>query len=209
MFLENGYSSTTFRMLADELDISAGHVAFYFSSKDALLAELVGILCKFQWEMMKDEADDGISALLAVCLELAVMAAVCEEDAVAKEFFISSYRSDICLELIQKNDTERAKEVFAEFCPDWSDAQFEAAETIVSGIEYSTLNSSGKSDLFEERITAALNTIMSIYNVPEETRRVKLEKVFAMDFRAIGNRIFKEFKDYVELTNEQAFEKLI
>lgn len=78
MFIEKGYSSTTFKMIADELDISTGHIVFYFPSKDALLAELVEMMCNFQWKLMKDEADDGISSLLAVCLELMSMAAAIE-----------------------------------------------------------------------------------------------------------------------------------
>ncbi len=209
MFIEKGYSSTTFRMIADELDISSGHVAFYFPSKDVLLAELVGILCDYQWKLMKKEADDGISALLAICFELMTMAAACEESEIAKDFFISTYQSKKCLEIIQKNDTERAKEVFAEYCPNWTDEQFKEAEILVSGIEYATLNAIDESVPLETRISGALNTIMTIYNVPEDIRKIKIEKVRAMDYRAVGRRIFKEFKDYVEQTNQQAFEALL
>ncbi len=209
MFIEKGYSSTTFKMIADELDISSGHVAFYFPTKDALLAQLVEILCKFQWEIMKEEAEDGISSLLAVCLELMSMAAACEEDKIAKDFFVSSYRSDICLEIIQKNDSDRAKNIFFEYCSDWTDEQFREAEVLVSGIEYTTLNASNSSVLFETRIVGALNAIMTIYNVPEEIRKLKIAKVQAMNYRSIGKRIFIEFKEYVEHTNEQAFEQLL
>lgn len=209
MFIEKGYSSTTFRMIADELDISSGHVAFYFPSKDALLAELVEILCDFQWKLMKKEADDGINALLAVCYELMTMAAACEESEIAKDFFVSTYKSGLCLEIIQKNDADRAKEVFAEYCPDWTDEQFREAEILVSGIEYATLNAIGKSVSLETGISGALNAIMSIYNVPEKIRKAKLEKVRAMDYRATGKRIFKEFREYVAQTNEQAFDELI
>lgn len=209
MFIENGYSATTFRMIADELDISSGHVAFYFPSKEALLAQLVEILCDYQWKLMKDEADDGISVLLAICFELMAMAAACEEDKIAKDFFVSAYQSSLCLEVIQKNDASRAKDVFAEYCPDWTDEHFKEAEILVSGIEYATLNAIDKTVTLETRIAGALNTIMTIYNVPEGIRKIKIEKVQAMDYRAVGKRIFKEFKEYVEMTNEQAFEELL
>jgi hypothetical protein len=39
---------------------------------------------------------------------------------------------------------------------------------------------------------------MTIYNVPEDIRRIKIDKVLAMDYLSIGKRIFKEFKEYVE-----------
>lgn len=209
MFIENGYSATTFKMIADELDISSGHVAFYFPSKDALLAQLVEMLCDYQWRLMKKEADDGKSALLSICFELMTMAAACEEDKIAKDFFVSTYQSSLCLEIIQKNDTNRAKEVFGEYCPDWTDEQFKEAEILVSGIEYATLIAIDDSVSLETRISGALNAIMTIYNVPEEIRKTKIEKVQVMDYRAAGKRIFKEFKEYVGKASEQAFEDLL
>ncbi|MBQ3602470.1 MAG: TetR/AcrR family transcriptional regulator [Clostridia bacterium] len=201
MFLDYGYSASSVKMVCDELGISKGNYTFYFHSKDDILAVLTDLLCKYQWKMIKEEADDGISSLLALCFELMTMAAACEESEVAKDFFISTYQSPKCLEIIHNNDTARAKEVFAQYCPDWTDEQFREAEILVAGIEHATLNAIDKTVPLETRISGALNTIMSIYNVPEEIRRIKIEKVLAMDYRSIGKRIFNEFKEYVEKEN--------
>ena len=201
MFLDYGYSASSVKMVCDELGISKGNYTFYFHSKDDVLAVLTDLLCKYQWKMIKEEADDGISSLLALCFELMTMAAACEESEVAKDFFVSTYQSPKCLEIIHNNDTARAKEVFAEYCPDWTDEQFREAEILVAGIEHATLNAIDKTVPLETRISGALNTIMSIYNVPEEIRRIKIEKVLAMDYRSIGKRIFNEFKEYVEKEN--------
>ena len=198
MFLDYGYSASSVKMVCDELGISKGNYTFYFHSKDDILAVLTDLLCKYQWKMIKEEADGGISSLLALCFELMTMAAACEESEVAKDFFVSTYQSPKCLEIIHNNDTARAKEVFAEYCPDWTDEQFREAEILVAGIEHATLNAIDKTVPLETRISGALNTIMTIYNVPEEIRRIKIEKVLAMDYRSIGKRIFNEFKEYVE-----------
>ncbi len=203
MFLENGYSATTVQMVSSELGISKGNFTFYFHSKEDILAELVEMLCKFQWKLIKEEADDGISSLLALCFELMTMASACEENEVAKDFFISAYQSQKCLEIIHNNDSARAKEVFAEYCPDWTNEQFREAEILVVGIEHSTLNAIDKTVHLETRISGALNAIMMIYNVPDEIRKKKIEKVLAMDYRTIGKRIFKEFKEYVEQMNAE------
>ena len=114
-------------------------------------------------------------------------ASACEQNEVAKDFFVSTYQSPVCLAIIQKNDTEIAKEVFAEYCPDWADEKFREAENVN----------------VETRISGALNTIMIIYNVPEEIQKRKIEKALAMDYRSMGNRNFKEFKDYVEQINNE------
>lgn len=198
MFLEKGYTETSVKMVSDELGISKGNFTFHFPSKEHILAELVEILCKFQWMRMGEEANDGISSLLALCFELMVMASACEQSKVAKDFFVSAYQSPVCLAIIQKNDTGRAKEVFGEYCTDWTDEQFREAETLVSGIEYATLNAIDETVHLETRITGALNTIMMIYNVPEEIRKRKIEKTLSLDYKGMGKRIFKEFRDYVE-----------
>ncbi len=202
MFLMHGYSLTTVQMVSTELGISKGNFTFYFRSKEDILAVLTDLLCKYQWKMIKEEADNGISSLLALCFELMTMASACEENEVAKDFFVSSYQSPKCLEIIHNNDTARAKEVFSEYCPDWTDEQFREAEILVAGIEHATLNAIDKTVPLETRISGALNTIMTIYNVPEEIRKTKIDKVLAMDYRSIGKRIFKEFKEYVEQSNE-------
>ena len=201
MFLEVGYSKTSPQMIAKELKVSTGNLTYYYPTKEHLLAVLTDLLCKYQWKLIKDEADDGISSLFALCFELMTMAAACEESEVAKDFFVSTYQSPKCLKIIHNNDTARAKEVFAEYCPDWTDEQFREAEILVAGIEHATLNAIDKTVPLETRISGALNAIMTIYNVPEEIRRIKIEKVLAMDYRSIGKRIFNEFKEYVEKEN--------
>ena len=198
MFLEVGYSKTSPQMIAKELKVSTGNLTYYYPTKEHLLAVLTDLLCKYQWKMIKEEANDGISSLLALCFELMTMAAACEESEVAKDFFVSTYQSPKCLEIIHNNDTARAKEVFAEYCSDWTDEQFREAEILVAGIEHATLNAIDKTVPLETRISGALNTIMTIYNVPEEIRKMKIEKVLAMDYRSIGKRNFNEFKEYVE-----------
>ena len=209
MIIEKGYSNTTFRGIAKELDMNSGLITFYFPSKDHLLALLVEKLCDFQRKLIAEEIDEGISSVLAICLELMTMAAAAEEEEIAKDFFVSSYQSNMCLEIIQKNDCERAKEVFGSFNPGWSENNFKEAETLVSGIEYATLNTNANSAPLETRIAGALNAILSIYNVPAETRAIKIEKVLNMDYRRLGRRIFREFQEFIESENRSDFEKLL
>lgn len=209
MFLEKGYTGTTSKAISDELEISKGNLTFHYPTKEHLLAVLVDMLCSFQWELMEREADEGISSVMAICLELMSMASVCETDEVARDFFVSAYQSPMSLEIIRRNDKERAKLVFAQYCEGWSDQQFAEAEILVSGIEYATLMVTGDSVPLDLRITGALNQILSIYNIPEKTRKSKLEKVMKYDYKTIGSRILKEFIEYVEEVNDHAFDELI
>ena len=91
LFLERGYSKTSVKAIADELDISTGHLMFYFPTKEHLLAVLVQMLCDFQWKMMQSKVAEGNTSVMALCLELMTMAAMCEEDEVAKDFYLSLF----------------------------------------------------------------------------------------------------------------------
>ena len=206
--LETGYTNTQVRAIAKELNISPGNLTFHYRTKEDMLAELVELLCDFQWKMM-EEAKEGYSSTMAVCLELAAMASICEEDEVARDFYLSAYTSPKCLAIIRKNDTARAKEVYKEYCLDWTDENFEEAEILAAGIEYSTLNTSGVTVALETRIAGAMNNILSIFKVPEEIRKMNIDRVLSKDFRKLGRRVLNEFKQYVEDTNEQALMELL
>lgn len=208
-FLEKGYTHTTISAIAKSLEISQGNLTFHYPTKEHLLAELVDILCDFQWKIMEKEANDGISSVLALCLELTSMASASEDDAIIKDFFLSAYSSPLCLGIIRKNDTGRAKELFREYCPDWTEEQFMEAEILVSGIEYGTLMTTENSVPLETRIAGALNTILSIYGVSEEIREIKLQKVFAKDYKTLGKQVLADFKKYVAEANDQAFLALL
>ena len=46
-------------------------------------------------------------------------------------------------------------------------------------------------------------------SVPEETKKVKLKKVFTLDCMSLGKRILEEFREYVANANDEAFYALI
>ena len=209
LFFEQGYNATSPKHICEALDISTGNITYYFPTKEHLLAVFVEMLCDFQWEMMEVEANEGVSSVLSVCLEMMSMAAMCEDSEIAKEFYLATYTSPICLEIIRRNDTKRNRQVFEQFCPEWTDSQFVEAETIVSGVEYATLMTTADSAPLETRIVGALNNILTVYQVPEEIRKVKIGKVLALDYRKIGRRVLSDFKNYIAQSNEAALEELV
>ena len=208
-FLNDGYTKTTVASMAKALNMSTGNMTFHFSTKEHMLAELVNMLCRYQWELMESEVKDGEGSVMAICLELLTIASACEQDEVAKDFFISAYQSKMCMDLIRKHDKERAKEVFREYCPNWTDEYFKEAETLVSGIEYATLFTTDESASLEVRVGGAIRTIFSIYNVPKEIRDEKIEKALSMNYRALGLDTLKKFREYVDQTTEQALLDLL
>lgn len=209
LFLSKGYSKTTVKAISQELEMSTGNITFYYPTKEHILAELTHLLCDFQLHLMEVEANEGVNSVMALCLELAAMASICEEDEVMKDMYLSAYTNLMPLEIIRRNDACRAKNVFAEYCPDWTDERFEEAENLVSGIEYATLMTTGGFASLEGRIRSALDLMLSIYNVPEDIRKTKIAKVMALDYRDVGRKAHSELKDYIANKNEQLIEEII
>lgn len=206
MFFEKGYTNTSPKAIAKELGISPGGVTYYFPSKAHLLAVLIELLTDFQWKTVQEVVAEGETPITALCFELTAMAAMCEESEVARDLYVTAYTNFIPLEIIRKSDMERAKKVFAEFCPDWTDEMYAEAETLVSGIECATLMTTAHSPSLEVRIAGAMNQILGIYNVPEEKRKMKIDKALHLDYRNYGQNLFNNFKNYVFELTDQSFE---
>ena len=207
LFIDEGYHNTSFSRISRILDVSPGNITFYFKTKEHLLAVLVDELLDFQRLMMEYAADEGKSSLLAYCLELTAIAAICEENAAAREFYISAYTSEMTLSLIRENDTRKTKEIFLPFCPEWTDENWSATENVVSGIEYATIMTKEADTPLPVQIERALNSIMLLYGVPEDLRKIKIQKVLSMDYRAMGRRILAEFREYIDKVNEDKLKK--
>lgn len=209
LFFEKGFSNTTAATVCRKAEIGTGNLTFYFPTKEHILDVLVTMMCDYQWKLIEEATDEGKSSLLSYCLELATMAAISEEIPQMHDFYVSAYSHPMTLENIRSNDVEKMKQVFGAFCPDWTDEQFVEAEAIVSGIEYATLMTTKHSASLPIRIEGALNAIMKVFDVPEELRKIKTQKVLAMDYRSLGRHVFTNFKQYVNEANEKAIEDLL
>ena len=204
-FLEKGYSKTSPRIMCDELNISPGTLTYYFK-KEELLALIVEMLAEFQWQTFQNIVNDGETPITALCLELTAMAAMCDDDAVAKDLYLSAYTNEASLDVIRQNDMKRAKSIFAETCRGWTDEQFAEAEIIVSGIEYATLMVTKDSQPLATRIKGAMNSILALYGIPEERRNKKIDMALSMDYHLYGKKILEDFKEYVHQRTDQLFD---
>ncbi len=209
MFLEQGYTESSMKQIADALDLAPGNLTYYFPTKEHMLAVLTDMMCEFQRRMMEQEAGEGMSSIMSICLELAAMAAICEMNEVAADFYLSAYRSPMCMDIIRRNDMLRAIAVFRSTCSKWSEEHFAEAAALVSGLEYGTLLKAGKTVSMEIRIAGALDGILSIYTIPPDVRKLKIRKVLDTDYRMLANRVLADFKSFVSESNEQALEALL
>ena len=200
-FLTEGFSNTSPRMIAEKLGLSTGNITYYFKSKEHLLLTIVEELCNFQWNMLKAEIDKGIGSAASICLETMTVAVACEENEIARDFFIATFQSELCRNHLRQNHVERAKKIFAAECAGWTDEQFHQAELLVQGLQYSAIVPTDANIPLKMRLSGALNQILSIYNVNEKTRQEEIQKVLDKDCREISKRVLKAFTGFVKEKN--------
>ena len=206
-FIEIGYSKTSLSRIAKELGLSTGNITFYFPTKEHLLAVLVDELHGFHSIRVDRCAAEGRSSLLSYCLELAVIAAACNESDAARDFYSSCYASPLTLELIRKKDTERTMDIFGAYQPKWKKQQWVVTENLVSGLEYATLTTRENNTPLHMQIEKSLDAILYLYGVPEDIRVQKIKQVLEMDYRATGRIMLGEFKEYIARLNDEELEK--
>ena len=200
-FFTEGFSNTSPRMIAEKLGLSTGNITYYFKSKEHLLLTIVEELCNFQWNMLKAEIDKGIGSAASICLETMTVAVACEENEIARDFFIATFQSELCRNHLRQNHVERAKKIFAAECAGWTDEQFHQAELLVQGLQYSAIVPTDANIPLKMRLSGALNQILSIYNVNEKTRQEEIQKVLDKDCREISKRVLKAFTGFVKEEN--------
>ena len=200
-FFTEGFSNTSPRMIAEKLGLSTGNITYYFKSKEHLLLTIVEELCNFQWNMLKAEIDKGIGSAASICLETMTVAVACEENEIARDFFIATFQSELCRNHLRQNHVERAKKIFAAECAGWTDEQFHQAELLVQGLQYSAIVPTDANIPLKMRLSGALNQILSIYNVNEKTRQEEIQKVLDKDCREISKKVLKAFTGFVKEKN--------
>ena len=209
LFFEKGYSATSPKLIAAELGISPGNLTYYFPTKEHLLSVVVHMLCQFQWKLLGIEAEKGIDSVGSVCLEMMTVAAACQEDEIARDFFTAAFQSKMCRDYLRNDHINRAKRIFADHCSDWTDEDFVQAELLIMGIQYTTITADDSILPLKTRIRGALEYILNIYGIDNRTRQKEIDKVLQMDCRQLGRNVLTEFIKYINETNEQAFSEML
>ena len=208
-YFEKGYSATSPKMIASALDISPGNLTYHFPTKEHLLSVVVQMLCEFQWKLLGIEAEKGIDSVGSVCLEMMTVAAACQEDEIARDFFTAAFQSKMCRDYLRNDHINRAKRIFADHCSDWTDEDFVQAELLIMGIQYITITADDSILPLKTRIRGALEYILNIYGIDNRTRQKEIDKVLQMDCRQLGRNVLTEFIKYINETNEQAFSEML
>lgn len=203
-----GYSKTSPQMIAKKMNMSTGNITHYFPSKEHLLCTLVEMLCDFQWRMFEDSSEKGFGSIGSICMEMMTVATGCEQSEIARDFFSAVFESEMCRNYLRANHVKRAKQVFEKECQGWTDQDFEQAELMVMGLQYSTIAASDANIPLKIKIPAALDKVLSIYRVEKATRRREIDKVMHLDYQGMSKQVIEAFINFVNRQSNEALKEM-
>lgn len=204
LFLENGYSKTTLKMISEECGLRQGTIAYHFHTKEDMLYYLIQALTEFHGGIIDNCLSESRDVLFSYAAEIAIQIALCEEDPKAWDLYYSAYSSFRTFELIKGWAAQEHARLFKERLPAWSETDFAEKEHIASGIELAVFYAPcTRFFTLEKKISLTLDSLMLLYNVSEKERKETVEKILGMDYCKIGREMFESFIRKLDNTEEQ------
>ncbi|MBQ7399269.1 MAG: TetR/AcrR family transcriptional regulator [Clostridia bacterium] len=194
LFLENGYSNTTFKMIQEETGVKLGNITYYFRAKEDMLLILIQEIMDFHLNVIEETHEKTNDSMLACAMEVALQIALCENNEKAWDLYHSAYIHPHTLEMIKDWTAKKNYHMLGDRLPSLSEEDFRKLENVCTSIELSALTT--RCDRYytlEDKITLTLDSIMKIYEIEEEERKIIIEKVLSNDLVALGNKVFDDF----------------
>ena len=194
LFLENGYTKTTFKMIESDSGVKIGNITYYFHSKEELFKVLVEELMESHISVIDDIYNKGEDNVLAFAMEITAQIALCENDRNAWDLYYSAYSLPHTFEHIKLWATEKNYNLFKDTLPEWSEHDFRCKEVVASGIEFAALKTlCDRNFTLDKKVSLVLDSMMMLYEVPKEKRNEVIEKILAMDYEKIAEDMFEKF----------------
>lgn len=194
LFLQNGYTKTSLKMIEKESGVKVGNITYYFHSKEELLKVLIEELMDYHTIMLEDVCAKDGDNLFAYAIEVTVQIALCENNQSAWDLYSSAYNFPQTYDVIKTWAAEKNYNLFCDRLPDWTEHDFKEIEEVASGIEFAALKSvCDRSFTVEKKISIFLNSLLMLYKIPEEERKSVIQRVLALDYEKVAKDMFDSF----------------
>lgn len=199
LFLQNGYTKTTLRMIGKDCDMSHNRMLYHFATKEDMLYRLVAELMAFHSDVIEKIDAQTDNNLLAYAMEITAQIALCEGNRSAWDLYYSAYTNPKTYELIKEWGYKKNMNLLEAYLPDWSERDFKLKENIASGIELSALSTPCDMNYsLDDKITITLDSLMRLYDIPPDKRKSVIDTILKLDCITIGQQMFDMFVKRIE-----------
>ena len=190
LFLEQGYKQTTISQIVKKAGVARGSFQNLFSTKDAILMELVGTMFSGQFGVAKNIVGDNMSPIYTYAVETAIQITLTELNENLREIYIEAYTMPETAEYIYVHTTSELKQIFGSNFPGYTESDFYEMEIGTSGIMRNYM--ARKCDIhfpLERKLSRFLTAAMRVYRVPEDELEQAVRFVERLDIRSIAERV--------------------
>lgn len=197
LFLEKGYEKTTTTEIAKSVGMAQSSFFRAFSSKEALLLELVRRMFSGQFALAAGHSGEDPVFLYAV--ETALQLHIVELTQPLRELYVAAYSLPTTSAFIYQSTAGRLKEIFGAYLPGAEEKDFYEMDIASAGIMRSFM--SVPCDLYftmDAKISRFLDCSLKIYNIPEQQRAAITAAVLKMDLHTMAAGVVQETIRQVE-----------
>ncbi len=204
LFLENGYTNSTLRNIAQSAEINIGSLMNIFSSKEEILCDMITVAIEKQYNSAAT-AVDGLTEdkLLFYAVETTLQLHIVEMNENLREVYCMAYSMPKTSEVLQQLKTCKLEKIFKEHLPNLETKDFFKLEIAIGGIMRGFMTiPCNMWFTMEQKIAAFLETTFLIYRVSDEKIKEAIEFVKQFDFEKIAKETVGFIVEQLELNSE-------
>lgn len=188
LFIENGYSHTSTREIAENAGVNISSMKQFFGAKENILAGSILYVLKRQFisvrQLMSEATEDPV---LFYAAETAVQLYITESCEKIRDLYIAAYSHMNTAKLVRDTITDKLEMLFKDFLPNLEKKDFFEREIASGGMMHGFMRvPCGRYFTIKHKVEAFLECALKVYDVPTEKIAEAIEFVSQFDLCAIA-----------------------
>lgn len=194
LFLQNGFSNTTLKMISQKCELRQGTIAYHFHTKEDMLYLLMQELMDFHADTIEQIHEEMGDPLLAYSVEIAVQIALCHVDEKAYDLYYNAYVLPGIYSFIKEWTAKKNYNLLKDVFPNLRLEDYLRRENIMSAIEYSAFTTvcTGTFTL-DDKISDVLDAQLMLLGVDPGKRADIIKQILELDYISIAQKLFSNF----------------
>ena len=200
LFLEQGYSLTSTRQIAQAANIDVSAMNRHFHTKGGILAELVKYVLEGQFNATRKKlADITDDKILFYAAETTLQLHMAESNEHIRDIYAEAYSLPETSAIIRKTITGKLEDIFREQLPGLATKDFFKREIASGGIMRGFLTV--PCDMWftmDQKVEAFLESTFKVYDVPKEKIQEAISFVSTIDFTGFAKETINQMLAFLE-----------
>ena len=199
LFIENGYTNTRIKDIANDSGVGYNEIFRMFIDKDNLLSHLVDLVIEHQFEKSKKylgnmQADE----LLLYIFECVLQLYICEINDNIREMYAVSYSMPSTSHKIYDYITEKLENVFHKYLPEYETKDFYELEIAAAGIMRGfIINPCNMYFTIDRKVNRFIKTLLKIFEVPKEEVEDVIKKIEKFNMKEYSKEVVDTLYEYI------------